>query len=131
MQSYEHRPWLLQSPPVSEPAVVPRGRHVKKLRLGEAKGLLQGHGNPERSKSGRFQAGVSREGFGGVGEGEWRWAAEQSLGWRGRKPRLREPKETGAGSRRVLGTWACHGGRGHGRARIELCCSLEHLPEFV
>ena len=48
MQSYEHRPWLLQSPPVSEPAVALLGRHVKKLRLGEAKGLVQGHGNPER-----------------------------------------------------------------------------------
>lgn len=57
----------------------------------------------------------------------------QSTVWvgRGRKPRLWEHVETGEGSRRVLGTWVCHGGRGHGRARSEFCCCLEHLPEFV
>lgn len=57
-------------PPVSEPAVALQW-YVKKLRLREAKGLLKVTGTRSAvSKSGRFRDRVSREGFGGVDEGE-------------------------------------------------------------
>lgn len=59
-----------EPPGFSESAVIPRRRHIRKLRLGEANELVQGHGNLERcllSSAGSFlplmaQGGVLGEG---------------------------------------------------------------------